>query len=146
MKSIICYATGGLANRVFPLASIKRYAELTNRKFLLYWPLDFRCEANFSSLYSNKIDVIDESYLHSLSFNTTKVFSSFMDTAYNDLNIYGRSFLSYKNIVIGEPDLNETADTIICCSNTFLNCVATIFALTIGLSSLYMFSSSVFSA
>ena len=40
MKNLILYVTGGLSNRIIPMASCIEYAKITNRKMFVYWPVD----------------------------------------------------------------------------------------------------------
>lgn len=60
MKTIICYCTSGLGNRLRPLASAYVFAKETNRKLLVYWDniTPNGCLAKFNELFTNKIDMI----------------------------------------------------------------------------------------
>lgn len=124
MRSIICYATGGLGNRVFPLASCMEYAKATNRKLYLHWPRDRRCDGDFGSLFAEDIEVVDTEFLYSLNNTETRYYIRFQASADNDLNIYGRPFLSSKPSPIrkiGQDPNAHTTPNLLVCDNTFLS-------------------------
>ena len=127
MKKLICYATGGLGNRIFPIASFIEFAKKSNRELYVYWPLDFRCGGHFSDLYSDKLTFVDNDFLNSLPKQDTQVFCRFEDSVSNDYNVYKRRFLwdaKDIGIVIGEPSLENETENIVCCTNTFLSAIS----------------------
>lgn len=124
MNTLICYATGGLGNRIFPLASALEYAKASNRKLYLYWPKDRSCNAEFADLYSEDIAVVDDSFLHRLKDCDTRYYIRHKASADNDLNIYGRGFLASKQSTAPEIRQDSTSSSVknlVVCSNTFLN-------------------------
>jgi hypothetical protein len=121
MKKLICYAAGGLANRVLPLASAIEYARESDRELLLFWPRDFRCDANFHNLYDEKIKTVDESFMNTVS---AKYYVKDPTTISNDVRLYGRTFLQGKPTEYREPQHDPNVakfDTVVVCSNTFLD-------------------------
>lgn len=128
MKKIILYVTGGLSNRVFPLASSLEFTKITNRELFVYWPIDNRCGAHFKDLYKdNNISFIDDDFLNSLDDSKTKYYSEFEDGVLNDFNVYHRNFLfnKYKaqKLIVGALNFNLDVENICFISNTFLNFV-----------------------
>jgi len=129
MKKIILYVTGGLSNRVFPLASVLEFTKITNRELFVYWPIDNRCGANFKDLYKdNNISFIDDDFLNSLDDSKTKYYSEFEDGVLNDFNVYHRNFLfnKYKaqKLIVGALNFDLDVENICFTSNTFLNFVS----------------------
>lgn len=53
MNKIICYCSGGLGNRLKPIASSWALSLQTNRELVLVWEPTLRCMAPFESLFSN---------------------------------------------------------------------------------------------
>ena len=47
MKKIICYCSGGLGNRLKPIASCWAIANLTGRELVVVWEPTLRCMAPF---------------------------------------------------------------------------------------------------
>lgn len=124
MKKLIIYSSGGLANRLFPLASGIDLANAMGRELYVYWPLDFRCGGDFNDFYEDKIKFIEEDFLNSLPKDNTEVFCRFQASVENDFHIYKRSFLFNAqregNLKIGEPTALSDVENIIYCTNDFL--------------------------
>lgn len=124
MRSLICYAAGGLGNRIFPLASAIEYAKVSNRKLYLYWPRDIRCDGDFKDLYDENISLVDDSFLHNLNDQETRYYIKDPASASNDLSLYGRGFLSSKpshhREIRQDPSANNIQNLLVC-SNHFLN-------------------------
>lgn len=66
IKYLVCVCSGGLGNRLRPLASCKKLAEKTGRELLVWWIIDHRCNAEFNDLYQNKFNFIDEDYIYAI--------------------------------------------------------------------------------
>jgi hypothetical protein len=64
MNYIINYSSGGLGNRLLPLASCGLLANVLNRKLGVHWPSTLRCMGQFKNLFSNDIKEIDISLLN----------------------------------------------------------------------------------
>jgi len=127
MRRLICYVTGGLGNRVLPLASFIEFAKRSDRELFVYWPLDFRCGAHFSELYSDELLFVDDSFLAALPVINTQIFCRFDDGVTNDYTIYNRNYLwnarAGGRLVIGEPTVDNEVENLVCCTNTFLSCI-----------------------
>jgi len=124
MNKLICYATGGLGNRIFPLASAIEYAKSSNRKLYLYWPKDIRMNAEFTDLYDEEITIVDDAFLNNLKDDETRYYIRHQDSADNDLNLYKRGFLTSKQSTspeIGQDPEAPTVKNLVFSSNTFLN-------------------------
>lgn len=124
MNTVICYATGGLGNRIFPLASAIEYSKISNRKLLLYWPKDIRCDAEFTDLYDEEITLVDDTFLSNLNDDETRYYIKHQASADNDLHLYGRGFLVSKRSTcpeIGQDPGYSSVKNLLFCSNTFLN-------------------------
>ena len=124
MNKLICYATGGLGNRIFPLASAIEYAKSSNRKLYLYWPRDIRCDAAFTDLYDEEITLVDDAFLYNLKDDETRYYIRHQNSADNDLNLYKRGFLTSKQSTspeIGQDPEAPTVKNLVFSSNTFLN-------------------------
>jgi len=124
MKSIILYCAGGLTNRIFPIASAKHFAKQAGRKLLIYWPLDFRCDGHFGSLYDDDLEFIDESFLLNLNDDETEYLVVYPETVANDASVYGRSFLADKNArgliqYRKSPPIDSETENILFCTNNF---------------------------
>jgi hypothetical protein len=128
MNKLICYVTGGLGNRILPIASFMEFAKKTNRELYIYWPLDFRCKGSFSDYYSDKLTFVDDNFLWSLPVENTQVLCLFPDGVSNDYLIYDRTFLwksrEAGNLIYGEPTLDNKVENVVCCTNTFLSAIS----------------------
>ncbi len=51
MKRLVCYCSGGLANRVRPIAGYRALAERLGRRFSFVWNPDFTCAAPFDAFF-----------------------------------------------------------------------------------------------
>ncbi len=51
MKRLVCYCSGGLANRVRPLAAYRALAERLGRQFSFIWHPDVTCGARFDAFF-----------------------------------------------------------------------------------------------
>lgn len=62
--SLICYCTGGIGNRLRPLASCYALTKQENQKLFIFWEnTDVRCQAHFSDLFENSIPRISSEEL-----------------------------------------------------------------------------------
>lgn len=127
MKKIIIYCSGGLSNRIFPVASGIEFAKMTGRELFIYWPVDRICTAKFNELYKDKLNVIDEDFLNSLNDQETEYHSRYIESVDNDYNLYHRSFFKNK-LNSGKVRINEIVKdsdvTNICFySNTFMRII-----------------------
>jgi len=124
MKKLIIYTSGGLSNRVFPIASAIEFAKKTERELFVFWPIDRSCGAEFNHLYKDKLNFIGVDFLNSLEDQKTSYVSKFQDTVINDGNFYGRPFLISKLnkglIKIGEISDDNESENIVYASNTFM--------------------------
>jgi hypothetical protein len=121
MKTIICYCSGGLGNRLKPLASCIGFAQKTNRQLLVVWEPTLRCLAPFNSLFSDKYTIISESHLGALTNASLYMpcdaaeYESKLNGIYGLLALhrkFGSKPLDVNSI------LNDTADNIVVFSNS----------------------------
>lgn len=123
MKKIICYCSGGLGNRLKPMASCYALSFLTKRKLVIVWEPTLRCMAPFNSLFSNSIEHIEEKNLNSLT--NVKVFCpEGADDYESNLNkVYGLRDLVKRvgsSLLDTKAIINDQTENIIIFSNTFL--------------------------
>jgi hypothetical protein len=123
MKYIINYSSGGLGNRLKPLGSCQLISLQTERKLAMTWGLTPACNARYSELYTNDIDIVDLSQLppedvsiysepewveHDVRLNKNP-------HLYNLMSKAGCTRLSYSNNII-----KDNKKYIIVYSNTYL--------------------------
>lgn len=89
MKYIISYASGGLGNRLLPLASCMELASKLGRKVGVIWNLTNRCHSRFNALFTNNIE--------------TKL-CSFKDIPTSSLKIYSNPTWIYDDWVMYKND------------------------------------------
>ena len=65
-KYIIANCSGGLCNRIRCLISSMRLAEKLSKPLILFWPVNPGCACQFSDLFENELDEIDEQKMHSI--------------------------------------------------------------------------------
>lgn len=65
-KYTVAINPGGISNRLKCLVSMWRIGNLTNREFLLCWPRNFVCGADFNDLFENNFQRISKEKLDSL--------------------------------------------------------------------------------
>lgn len=125
MKKIICYCSGGLGNRLKPIASCWAIANLTGRELVVVWEPTLRCKAPFYSLFSNtNIKFMSQTDLPTLSQNA-KVYCPEGAADY-EMNLNGVSGLWVLVKKVGSTLLdtkaiiNDQTDNIVVFSNTFL--------------------------
>jgi len=123
MKKIICYCSGGLGNRLKPMASCYVLSLLTNRQLVIVWEPTLRCMAPFNSLFSNAMPHIEEKSLNTL-YNV-KIFcpDGAADYESNLNNVYGLRDLARRvgtSLLDTKAIINEHSENIIVFSNTFL--------------------------
>lgn len=125
MKKLIIYATGGLSNRIFPIASGIILAEKHQRELFIFWPNDSICLGNFSDLYHKEIKRIDMEELKNLNDDNTKYHVKYDATTTNDNSIYGRTFLTNKRIegktLVNKPINFDGSHDILIADNFYLN-------------------------
>lgn len=124
MKKIINYCSGGLGNRLKPLASCYAISQLTGRKLETYWQPTRRCGGIFDKLFTNKIDNIEKDWLHAVTNAKIYSYQSYID---HDASVYGNTQLqqlSHKFPVAPLTScadiLNDPTETIIVYDNGFL--------------------------
>lgn len=124
MKKIINYCSGGLGNRLKPLASCYAISQLTGRKLEMYWHPTMRCGGIFDKLFTNTIDNIEYDWLHSVTNAKIYSYQSYID---HDANLNGNNqlqTLSRKFPVVPLDRCHEIllddAETIIIYDNGFL--------------------------
>ena len=126
MKKLIIYATGGLSNRIFPIASGIVLATMYNRELFIFWSnYDSVCLVNFSDLYTNDMNFISMEELEGLDDENVKYHIKHDATITNDNKIYGRTFLDKKRSQ-GKAIINKTIDfegvhDILIADNFYLN-------------------------
>lgn len=81
--NVINYCSGGLGNRLMPLASCDLLAKSLGRNFLIYWKPAPRCMARFEAVYKNTYLTAD---LLNLDLNETCVYANYFDVV-NDSQI-----------------------------------------------------------
>lgn len=123
MKTIICYCSGGLGNRLKPLASCYYLSLLTNRQLMIVWEPTLRCLAPFESLFQNNIHKINESDLRNL--NNTKVYcpQDAADYEYNLNKLRGLKDLVARcgsEVIDTNKIIKDNTENIIVFSNTSL--------------------------
>ena len=125
MKTIINYCSGGLGNRLKPMASCYAISQLTNRELQMYWHPTTRCGGIFNKLFTNDIKNIEIDKL--VELNDVKIYSyqSYID---HDANLNGNHQLKrlserFPVIPLSRSNeiLTDEAETIIVYDNGFLN-------------------------
>ena len=81
-RTLICAGSSGLSNRLFLLAGSLRVAELTGRKFVLYWPVNSSLGCEFSRLFTNPFTMFRNEDIADVlnSGSTVKVYNSWHDS------------------------------------------------------------------
>lgn len=125
MKKIINYCSGGLGNRLKPLASCYAISQITGRKLEQYWHPTRRCGGIFDRLFTNNIENIERDWLHACT--NVKIYSEqcYID---HDASVYGNTQLqelSRRFPVIPlekcSDIIKDDAETIIVYDNGFLS-------------------------
>jgi hypothetical protein len=129
MSKIICYCSGGLGNRLKPLASCNIIANLTGRDLVVIWEPTLRCLAPFESLFdASNIQIMKEQELYNLKDVSVWCPSDAGDYEYNLNKLSGMKDIinkfGSKSIDI-DRILEDTADNLIVFSNTFLPNIST---------------------
>jgi hypothetical protein len=98
---IISYASGGLGNRILPLASCHDMAKKTGRSLAINWEPSRWCNIKFDKLFSNNIENID---LNSLDLKSTVVYADY-NSVVNECttNTDRKEILNIANIVGCKP-------------------------------------------
>jgi hypothetical protein len=69
-RNLFSTCSSGLGNRLLMLAGSQRIAELTHRKFALYWPVNEALGCSFNELFTNRFEMVAEADLaHILKTN-----------------------------------------------------------------------------
>jgi hypothetical protein len=128
MKKLIIYCTGGLTNRVFPIASGINLARITGRELYVYWPLDNRCLANFNDLYDYDLKFVGETFLSGLDVSNSEFHSEYQASVQNDYTMYNRTFLHDKMLggklhINNLNIINNESENILLVTNNFIKCV-----------------------
>ncbi len=124
MKKLIVFATGGMCNRLRPIASAVEMAKRLNRELLVFWECDFRCPAHFKDLFKNKLNIVDAKYMIGLKDVTLYAHP---DDIAADARIFGRNILQvlYSKYGVSNVGCNsmiedDENENIVFISNTFL--------------------------
>jgi hypothetical protein len=124
MNYIINYSSGGLGNRLIPLASCGLLANILDRKLGVYWPSTTRCMGQFKNLFLNDIQEIDISVLNP---NDCVIYSK-PEYVYHDATLNGiNHLLNMYNLIGCRPldeistNINHSKKFIIVYNNTFLS-------------------------
>lgn len=125
MKNIICYCSGGLGNRLKPIASCWAIANLTGRQLVVVWEPTLRCMAPFESLFSNTNIQFVRQYELTKFLPNARVYTP-SDAADYEMKLNG--FTGFFKLVqsIGSTPIdtraiiNDQTENIIVFSNTFL--------------------------
>jgi hypothetical protein len=62
-RNLFATCSSGLCNRLLMLAGSQRIAELTQRTFALYWPLNEALGCSFNELFTNRFEMVTEAEL-----------------------------------------------------------------------------------
>lgn len=93
---IINYASGGLGNRIKPLATCAFIAKMTGRKLGTCWVPTMRCQTNFHDLFENEIELFDHTQLTQLSHASIYSERPYIDHDSSLNNNHGLKFLSQR--------------------------------------------------
>lgn len=122
---IINYCSGGIGNRLKPMASCFNISQETGREFGIFWPKTLRCSCDFNDLYKNIIKNVDLTEIlksDSVSLYTHRSWVEH-DVKINDnmslLNIANK--FGIKNLDSISNIKQDTSKIIIVYSNTYLN-------------------------
>lgn len=131
MKKIINYCSGGLGNRLKPLASCYAISQITGRKLETYWHPTQRCGGIFHSLFdNNEIENIEKDLLSDQKDVKIYSYQSYID---HDASLNNTTQLQQLSRIFPvEPltscpnILNDKEETIIIYDNGFLPGIDTI--------------------
>ena len=130
MKSIISYSSGGLCNRLLPLASCLAYARRKAIKCIVCWEKTTICHADFHDLFENRdIEIISK---NELIDKVDTIFTLNPHDIYQDYSLYGNDSLKkiYENSSIKRFSINFFSDDKYenCCvySNSFIESIDSI--------------------
>jgi hypothetical protein len=127
MKKLIIYTSGGLSNRIFPIASSISLSKKYNRELLIYWPIDRCCLGHFNDLYDTELNFIDDVFLNTLIDDETEYHTKHHASVINSRDTYGRTFLSNKldggKVLINRPINFEGDSDILLLDNNFMSTV-----------------------
>lgn len=104
VKRLIAYMSGGLGNRLKPLASCMWYARQTNRELVICWPTFLRCLASYSDLYQTPIQQITLLELEKLQ--DVKMYIP-QDAADYEFNLNGTNSLRKLYYTYGGTELTQ---------------------------------------
>lgn len=91
MNSITSYASGGLCNRLLPLASCLSYARRKGIKPIICWEKTFSCYADYHDLFEEgDVEVIDKNQLKE---KIDTLFLINVPDVYQDFTLYGNPSL-----------------------------------------------------
>lgn len=114
---IISYASGGLGNRILPLASCHDMAKKTGRSLAINWEPSKWCDIRFENLFSNSIEQID---IKKLDPSSTVLYADYQNVVNEYTTYTGRKELFDLASIVGCKPLNtienikhEKADNIV---------------------------------
>ena len=109
MRQLVCFASGGLGNRILSLLSLYLWSERLGREFVIAWTPSAECDAEFADLFELSrpgIAVVNESYIETLD---DLVICADKENALKNLSaLFGQSVLERK-IEAGVPWLPTSA-------------------------------------
>lgn len=126
MKSIVSYASGGLANRLLPLSSCVSYARKKGVTPVVCWEKTSICSADFCNLFEpNDVKVIKKDELRN---NIDTLFILNPSDIYHDCKLYGNTALLdiYQDNMVRKFSVNAFSDNYEnCCvySNDFIRSI-----------------------
>lgn len=106
MNYLICYASGGLGNRLLPLSSSCELAVLLSRIVATVWNKTDSCHASFKSLFKSDIIEID---LKSIDLNDVSIYSN-PSYIIDDYKLNGNSDLFELYSKVGSTPLSNLYD------------------------------------
>jgi hypothetical protein len=123
MSHLICYCSGGIGNRLKPIASCWHLANITNRKLVIVWELALRCLAPFDSLFTNNINLLPQTsipYVTNIKVYTPDGAAEYEKNLNGVVGLWGL----VKNIgstpIDTQAIINDKTENILVFSNTFL--------------------------
>ncbi len=124
MKRLICYSSGGIANRIRPISCCLQLAEKSKREFFIFWEQSYRCEAHLNDLFENNFKYITKEEMLKLDSYTIycgrsdsrHVYEAFGESLLEDLiKIHGTS-----SIGAHAMDLTDQKENVVIISNGYL--------------------------
>lgn len=89
-KKLIVYTAGGMCNRLRPISTAVKLAQILNRELFIFWEPDFRCPINYNELFDNRHKFIYADDM--LKLENCSICISPWDMKQEDV-IFGRSIL-----------------------------------------------------